>query len=122
MGFSGVQVYVCGGFNGTECLFNAESYCPKTNQWTPIAPMSRRRSGVGVIAYKEHLYAVSYTHNMSPSSTSSRNKLSSHVWRTNTFVMCFGLYIQNTCLRTSSGVCRRFTHGTIQWEIFRIEY
>uniref|UniRef100_A0A671SLB7 Kelch-like protein 10 n=1 Tax=Sinocyclocheilus anshuiensis TaxID=1608454 RepID=A0A671SLB7_9TELE len=45
------QVYICGGFTGTECLFSAESFNPDTNQWTLIAPMRSRRSGVGVICF-----------------------------------------------------------------------
>uniref|UniRef100_A0A671SJT7 Kelch-like protein 10 n=1 Tax=Sinocyclocheilus anshuiensis TaxID=1608454 RepID=A0A671SJT7_9TELE len=51
-------VYICGGFTGTECLFSAESFNPDTNQWTLIAPMRSRRSGVGVIAYGDLVYAV----------------------------------------------------------------
>lgn len=54
-------MYICGGFNGNECLFTAESYSPQTNQWTLTAPMRSRRSGVGVIAYAEQVYAVSRT-------------------------------------------------------------
>jgi len=46
------KIYICGGFNGQECLHNAESYDPAANQWTMIAPMRNRRSGVGVIAYR----------------------------------------------------------------------
>lgn len=53
------QVYICGGFTGTECLFSAESFNPDTNQWTLIAPMRSRRSGVGVITYGNLVYAVS---------------------------------------------------------------
>ncbi len=56
------QVYICGGFTGTECLFSAESFNPDTNQWTLIAPMRSRRSGVGVIAYGDLVYAVSIKH------------------------------------------------------------
>ncbi|KAF7486146.1 Hypothetical predicted protein [Marmota monax] len=53
-----MQVYICGGFNGNECLFTAEVYNTESNQWTVIAPMRSRRSGIGVIAYGEHVYAV----------------------------------------------------------------
>ena len=56
------QIYICGGFSGTECLSSAESFNPETNQWTLIAPMSIRRSGVGVIAYADLVYAVSIKH------------------------------------------------------------
>ncbi|KAG9349273.1 hypothetical protein JZ751_027716 [Albula glossodonta] len=52
------RVYICGGFNGQDCLFTAEFYSPKTNQWTEITPMSSRRSGLGVIAYGEEVYVV----------------------------------------------------------------
>lgn len=55
------QVYICGGFTGVECLFSAESFDPETNQWTLIAPMRSRRSGVGVISYGNLVYAVSTT-------------------------------------------------------------
>lgn len=40
-------VYICGGFDGQECLQTAEYYDPVTNQWTMIQPMRSRRSGVG---------------------------------------------------------------------------
>lgn len=53
------QVYICGGFSGRECLFTAECFDPKTNQWTVIAPMISRRSGVRVAAYGSQVYAVS---------------------------------------------------------------
>ena len=49
---------MCGGFNGNECLFTAECYSCSTNQWTLIAPMRSRRSGVGIIAYGKQVYAV----------------------------------------------------------------
>lgn len=54
-----LQVYICGGFNGAECLSTAECYNPVTNQWTLIAPMGSRRSGIGVITYANHVFAVS---------------------------------------------------------------
>lgn len=41
------RVYICGGFDGQECLQTAEYYNPITNQWTMIQPMRSRRSGVG---------------------------------------------------------------------------
>ena len=58
---SGEQVYICGGFNGNECSMTAEVYNTTTNQWTLIAPMTSRRSGVGVIAYGNKVYAVRET-------------------------------------------------------------
>ena len=46
------RIYICGGFNGSECLGHAECYDPRANQWTMLTPMRSRRSGVGVIAYR----------------------------------------------------------------------
>ena len=46
------KLYICGGFNGQECLRSAESYDSATNQWTMLATMRNRRSGVGIIAYR----------------------------------------------------------------------
>jgi hypothetical protein len=52
------RIYICGGFNGQECMNSAEYFDPKTNQWTMIAPMRNQRSGVGVIAYHNSIYAL----------------------------------------------------------------
>lgn len=47
-----------GGFNGTECMNTAECYNPDTNQWTGIAPMRNRRSGIGIIAHRNQIFAI----------------------------------------------------------------
>ena len=52
------QVYICGGFNGHECLSSAEVYAPSINQWTVIQGMRNRRSGIGAIALDGMVYAV----------------------------------------------------------------
>ncbi|RMC04965.1 hypothetical protein DUI87_18145 [Hirundo rustica rustica] len=52
------KVYICGGFDGDQCLSSAEMFNPTRNQWFLIAPMSSRRSGVGVMAYGNQVYAV----------------------------------------------------------------
>jgi len=51
-------VFIAGGFNGQECLNTAECFDPKTRQWTMIAPMRNRRSGIGVVAHDGLVYAV----------------------------------------------------------------
>ena len=53
------RIYICGGFNGQECMNSAEYFDPKVNQWTIIAPMRHRRSGIGVVAYHQCIYALS---------------------------------------------------------------
>ena len=52
------RVYIVGGFNGTECMNTAECYNPDTNQWTGIAPMRSRRSGIGIIAHRNQIFAI----------------------------------------------------------------
>ncbi|XP_035499491.1 kelch-like protein 10 isoform X2 [Scophthalmus maximus] len=51
-------IYICGGYNWFDCLQSAECYNPETNQWTMIAPMISRRSGLGVVAFQDQIYAV----------------------------------------------------------------
>lgn len=60
------QVYICGGFNGVDWHQTCEYYNPETDQWTEIEPMSSKRSGIGVIAYADHIYAVSVSHFLFP--------------------------------------------------------
>ena len=57
--FCVLQIYVCGGNNGTEFLQTVECYDPDTNQWTVLAPMTTRRKGLSVVAYANQIYAVS---------------------------------------------------------------
>lgn len=59
--FSCEQVYICGGFDGIECLITAEVYNATTNQWTVIAPMGSTRRGAGVMAYGDEVYVVRET-------------------------------------------------------------
>uniref|UniRef100_A0A3B3T072 Kelch like family member 10 n=1 Tax=Paramormyrops kingsleyae TaxID=1676925 RepID=A0A3B3T072_9TELE len=55
------KIYICGGFNGAECLATAECHDPITNRWSMIAPMRTPRHGVGVIAHHGRIYAVGGT-------------------------------------------------------------
>jgi hypothetical protein len=48
-----------GGFDGSTGLNSAEMYDPRTHEWRMIAPMSTRRSSVGVGVVNGFLYAVS---------------------------------------------------------------
>lgn len=53
-----LQIYNCGGFNGIKHLSTAECFDPRYDQWTWIEPMYMRRSGVGVIALNNQVFAV----------------------------------------------------------------
>ncbi|RUS89374.1 hypothetical protein EGW08_002894 [Elysia chlorotica] len=74
------EIYICGGFNGSECLCSAEVYNPATDQWTLVPPMSSRRSGVGVIAYNGAIYAVGGFDGVSRTSTAERYSPSDRTW------------------------------------------
>nr|KAG5693716.1 hypothetical protein BaRGS_008358 [Batillaria attramentaria] len=75
-------IYICGGFNGQECLNSAEYYDPVANQWTLIAPMRNRRSGVGVIAYHGQVYALGGFNGITRMNTGERYCPKSRTWTT----------------------------------------
>lgn len=49
-----------GGFDGSTGLNSAEMYDPRNHEWHLIAPMSTRRSSVGVGVVNSLLYAVGF--------------------------------------------------------------
>lgn len=57
------KIYITGGFNGQECMNSVEVYDPDTNQWTNLAPMRSRRSGVSCIAYHNKVFRYSQIFN-----------------------------------------------------------
>ncbi len=58
MGYSHYcRLYAVGGRDGSSCLRTVECYDPHTNRWTLVAPMSKRRGGVGVAVAHGFLYA-----------------------------------------------------------------
>lgn len=52
------KLYVAGGFDGQSCLFSAEVYDPSADQWSVLAPMSIRRSGVSLVSCHDKVYAI----------------------------------------------------------------
>ena len=76
------KVYICGGFNGTECLNSTETYDPETNQWTLVSPMNNSRSGLGVIAYKGDVYALGGFNGIVRMCSAERYCPKSNKWRT----------------------------------------
>lgn len=76
------KVYICGGFNGHECLSTAESYDPFANQWTLLEPMRNRRSGIGVIAYKDEIYALGGFNGITRMNTGEKYCPKANRWKT----------------------------------------
>lgn len=75
-------MYICGGFNGHECLSTAEAYDPFTNQWTLLEPMRNRRSGIGVIAYKDEIYALGGFNGITRMNTGEKYCPKANRWKT----------------------------------------
>ena len=47
-----------GGWCSGDAIASVERYDPQTNEWHMVAPMSKRRCGVGVAVLNDLLYAV----------------------------------------------------------------
>ena len=52
--------------------FLSRRYDPHTNKWTEVAPMAKRRAGVGLAALNGFLYAVGGFDDASPLDTVER--------------------------------------------------
>jgi len=47
-----------GGWCSGDAISSVERYDPQSNEWRMVAPMSKRRCGVGVSVLNDLLYAV----------------------------------------------------------------
>jgi kelch-like protein 2/3 len=57
------KVYAVGGFDGMTGLVSVECWSMKPNEsWTMVAPLSTRRSSVGIAVVNNYLYASINTH------------------------------------------------------------
>lgn len=52
------KLYIAGGFDGEACLLSAEMYAPDLDQWTVLASMSVRRSGVSLVSCDDRIFAI----------------------------------------------------------------
>ena len=53
-------LYAIGGSDGTSPLNTVEKYDPKTNRWSPVAPMGTRRKHLGAALFQDKLYVGEY--------------------------------------------------------------
>nr|CAB3259761.1 kelch-like protein 20 [Phallusia mammillata] len=51
-------LFAVGGWCSGDAISSVERYCPETRDWRLVAPMSKRRCGVGVAVLDDLLYAV----------------------------------------------------------------
>lgn len=54
----GEVLFAVGGWCSGDAISSVEKYDPQTNEWRLVAPMSKRRCGVGVAVLNDLLYAV----------------------------------------------------------------
>jgi len=54
----GEVLFAVGGWCSGDAISSVERYEPQTNEWHMVAPMSKRRCGVGVSVLNDLLYAV----------------------------------------------------------------
>uniref|UniRef100_A0A0K0D475 BTB domain-containing protein n=1 Tax=Angiostrongylus cantonensis TaxID=6313 RepID=A0A0K0D475_ANGCA len=50
------KIYAIGGFNGHDRLKIVESYDYNKNEWTPVAPLTKKRSALAAAFYNNKLY------------------------------------------------------------------
>ena len=72
VGSLGNLLYAAGGNDGSASLQTVERYDPHINKWTEVAPMAKRRAGVGLTALNGYLYAVGGFDDASPLDTVER--------------------------------------------------
>lgn len=54
----GEVLFAVGGWCSGDAISSVERYDPQTNEWRMVAPMNKRRCGVGVAVLNDLLYAV----------------------------------------------------------------
>jgi len=55
---SGEVLYAVGGWCSGDAIASVERFDPRSNEWFLVAPMNKRRCGVGVAVVNDLLYAV----------------------------------------------------------------
>lgn len=56
--FAGEVLFAVGGWCSGDAIASVEKFDPQTMEWKMVAPMSKRRCGVGVAVLNDLLYAV----------------------------------------------------------------
>ena len=54
----GEVLFAVGGWCSGDAIASVERYDPQSNEWRMVAPMSKRRCGVGVAVLNDLLFAV----------------------------------------------------------------
>ena len=52
------QIFVCGGWNGSESLNSVEKYSIETDTWQFVSPMNNSRGCFAIVTLGKHLYAI----------------------------------------------------------------
>lgn len=53
-----MHIYLVGGWCSGDAIASVERFDPQSGEWKMVAPMSKRRCGVGVAVLNDLLYSV----------------------------------------------------------------
>ncbi len=68
-------------YNSINEMFSVERYDPRTNRWTPVAPMGTRRKHLGVAVYNNMIYAVGGRDDATELSSAERYNPQTNSWQ-----------------------------------------
>ena len=74
-------LYAVGGSDGTSPLNTVERYDPRSNKWTPVAPMGTRRKHLGCAVYNDMLFAVGGRDDQTELSSAERYDSTTNTWK-----------------------------------------
>ncbi|XP_015785870.1 kelch-like protein diablo [Tetranychus urticae] len=104
----GEVLFAVGGWCSGDAISSVERYDPNTNEWRMVAPMSKRRCGVGVGVLNDLLYAVGGHDGQSYLNSIERydphtNQWSTDVAPTDSCRTSVGVAVLNDCLYAVGG-------------------
>ncbi|CAF4838261.1 unnamed protein product, partial [Rotaria sp. Silwood2] len=105
---SGEVLFAVGGWCSDDAIASVEMFDPTTTEWRAVAPMSKRRCGVGVGVLNNLLYAVGGHDGVSYLNSVERfdpqtNQWSNDIAPTSSFRTSVGVAVLDGCLFAVGG-------------------
>lgn len=63
-----------------KLLLTVERYDPRSNRWTPVAPMSTRRKHLGCAVFQNHIFAVGGRDDLTELSSAEKYNPHTNTW------------------------------------------